>query len=286
MISPVIHTVDTQQFGLHRTGASYIIQGDAPSIIEAGTTFAASHIQAMLGASTPRYIFLTHIHLDHAGGAGHLARAFPDARIVVHERGCRHLNNPTRLIEGVRSASPELFALYGEPLPIPEHQLLPVQGGETFALGKNVTLEVIASPGHAPHHICFFEHTSGTLLTGDAVGNWNNPVDVPLTVPPRFDLDVGLQTLQTLKGFHPKHLAFTHFGIASDASSHLDRYERELMEWFEMIRRLSLTMATDEIVPAVLDRETYTALTEIERNMVIMCIHGALLSLAEDTASV
>jgi len=114
-----IDTLDARQFGQIQSGAVYLLHAPVPVLIESGT--AASHdvVLRALGDVEPAYVFLTHIHLDHAGGAGYLARALPDCTIVVHERGLRHLLDPSRLIEGVRSASPDLFPSYGTPIPIP-----------------------------------------------------------------------------------------------------------------------------------------------------------------------
>ena len=289
MSAPTIDVLDAQQFGLPRTGAIYLIHGSQLALIESGTATAAERTLQQLRASggtavSPAFIFLTHIHLDHAGGAGHLARAFPDAKIVVHERGARHLANPSQLIEGVRCAAPDLFPRYGEPLPIPEQQLLPVTGGEVFDLGHEIQLEVIATPGHASHHVCYYERTSRTLFTGDAAGNWNNPADVPLTPPPRFDLARGLQTLATLKRLAPTYLAFTHFGMTDDALSHLNDYERRLIEWFDDIRTLRTSLASDDIVKQILNRPRYAGLKEAERSVVAMCVRGAILSIEAGSA--
>ena len=283
-----IEVIDTLQFGSPRAGAAYLIRGSSPILIESGTAASAETICDAFrksGEISPEYIFLTHIHLDHAGGAGHLARAYTEAKIVVHERACRHLVDPSRLIDGVRSASPDLFPYYGEPLAIPEHRLLSVAGGEVFDLGSDVRLEVIASPGHAYHHVCFLEHGTRTLFTGDAVGHWNEPVEVPLTVPPRFDLAQSLSTLRTLRQLRPEHLAFTHFGIADDALALIDRYERQLIDWFEDLRELSESMLPAEIVEQVLDRAEYASLPKIDRDMVAMCVRGAILSLEAGLAS-
>ena len=276
---PLIQTIDTHQFGIRQTGAVYAIPGDRLCLIESGPATAASIIREALGTASPDYVFLTHVHLDHAGGAGYLARAFPTCKIVVHERGVRHLGDPTRLIEGVRSASPDLFGLYGEPLPIPEAQLISVRGGEVFDLGGEARLEVVASPGHAPHHICFFEHATRTLFTGDAVGNWNTPVDVPLTVPPRFELSQALETLDALRRLHPSQLAFTHFGIADNAQSTLDHYENQLIDWFKSIAKLSQDHPLDDVIREIHGWPRHSNLSEIERQMIAMCVRGAVASL-------
>ena len=274
-----IQTIDTHQFGMAQTGAVYVIPAPRPCLIESGTAVAAPIIKEALSGTTPEIIFLTHIHLDHAGGAGHLARTFPACKIVVHERGLAHLHDPARLIGGVRSASPDLFERYGEPMPIPEENLIAVRGGEVFDLGEGARIEVIASPGHAPHHVCYFEHTSQTLFTGDAVGNWNTSVDVPLTVPPRFDLSQALDTLNALRRLRPTRLAFTHFGMANEALAILEGYERQLGSWFEHIRRLLQDSSPNAVIEHVLGQSPYERLSEIEKQMIAMCVRGAIASL-------
>jgi glyoxylase-like metal-dependent hydrolase (beta-lactamase superfamily II) len=282
MSSSLIEIIDTQQFNHPQSGAVYLIRGDCPVLIESGTAASSERTIAALSNledCAPAFIFLTHVHLDHAGGAGHLARAFPNTKIVVHERGAQHLADTRQLLASVRAAAPELFPQYGEPLPVPEHQLVTVAGGEVFDLGKNVQLQVIAAPGHAPHHVCFHEQVSRTLFTGDAVGNWNNPVDVPLTVPPRFDIPRGLESLQSLQLLDLEYLAFTHFGITSNALNHLQRYERQLIEWIDEIGKLATSLEPADIAKHILDRPCYSGLSETERNLIAMCVVGATLSL-------
>jgi glyoxylase-like metal-dependent hydrolase (beta-lactamase superfamily II) len=285
MPASLIEIIDTNQFDVPHSGATYLIRGDCPVLIESGTAASAGRtIDALsnLEDSAPEFIFLTHIHLDHAGGAGHLARAFPKTKIVVHERGARHLTDTRQLLASVRVAAPDIFHRYGEPLPVPEHQLVTVTGGEVFDLGKNVQLKVVATPGHAPHHVCFHELVSRTLFTGDAVGNWNNPVDVPLTVPPRFDIPRGLETLQSLQLLDLEYLAFTHFGIASNALDHLQQYEKQLIEWLDEIGTLAISLEPADITKQILDRPCYRGLSETERNLIAMCVVGATLSLQTD----
>jgi glyoxylase-like metal-dependent hydrolase (beta-lactamase superfamily II) len=148
-----------------------------------------------------------------------------------------------------------------------------------FDLGRDHRLEVIATPGHAPHHVCFFEHTTRTLFTGDAAGNWQRQLDVPLTVPPQFDLEKSIASLHLLQKLRSKQLAFTHFGLADQPFDLLDRYEQELLGWFAALRALAKRLPPKEVVTHVLGHAKYAALSEIERDMVTMCVRGALLSL-------
>lgn len=277
-----IHTLDTNQFGQVHSGAAYLLQTPVPALIESGTAASHNTLLDALRDIEPAYLFLTHIHLDHAGGAGHVARVFPDCKIVVHARGAPHLADPTRLIDGVRSASPDLFPLYGTPTPIPARQLVPVSGGERFDLGGGAVLDVIATPGHASHHICFHEPSSRVLFVGDAVGHWQARPNVPLTVPPRFDRADSLRTLRTLRSLHPGRLAFTHFGIADHAASHLARYEAEVDEWFAHISQHLASHGPTNVVDAVLAAPSYADLSPTERDEAAMCVRGAVATLQRE----
>jgi len=275
-----IRTLDTLQFGVPGTGAAFLIDAPMPVLIEAGTARAAHHLLEQLEGQPPQLIFLTHVHLDHAGAAGHMLQQFTSAKVGVHIRGLRHLEHPDRLVNGVRRASPDVFPLYGEPLPIPADRLFALAGGERFDLGDGFVLEVVATPGHAPHHLCYFEHRTGTLFTGDALGNWNLAVNVPLTVPPRFDLDQELASLRRMRRLKPRRLAFTHFGISNTPARELDRYECELVSWFEKLRHLARTLSDDAIVASILGEPGKRGLSALDQPLVEMCIRGGLLSLA------
>jgi len=154
-----LELVDVEQFGVPGRGAAYIVQGEGLALIETGTARSAAILRAALRGRDLRFIFVTHIHLDHAGGAGYIAADHPEATVVASPRAIPHLIDPTRLIRGVREASPELFPLYGEPGPIPEERLHPASDSEVFDLGGGIAIEAVNSPGHAPHHVSFFERS-------------------------------------------------------------------------------------------------------------------------------
>ncbi len=276
-----LRTIDTLQFGQPRTGAVYLLRGERAAIVESGTAASARRLASLLRDEDLAYVFVTHVHLDHAGGAGDLAARHPEATVVVHPRGARHLSDPRRLIDGARDASPVLFPRYGEPRPVPEHRVLSASDGDRFDLGRGIVLEAIESPGHAAHHLSFFERSKRVLFCGDAVGNHGTPVETPLTVPPRFDLSKGLETLRRLKGLGPSLLAFTHYGIAVDAASILDDYEARLTAWFDRLRAMREEGTPEEIVSRVLAEPRHARLGPLDRTLVEMCVRGALLSLPD-----
>jgi len=274
----VIRCLDAQQFGVPSRGAAYVVGEGPHGLVEAGTPLAAEKLLDALDGLDVRFVFVTHIHLDHAGGAGAIAQAHPEAIVVVHPRGVRHLADPSRLIEGVRAASPDLYPLYGDPLPVAPDRLHEVEDGEEFHVGGGC-IRAIHAPGHAPHHVCFFESTTQTLFTGDAAGNQGIPVDVPLTVPPRFDIEQSIRTLRRLRELAPKQLAYTHFGIATDnALNRLSDYERQIGDWFERIRDQMRAHSLREIESEILSAPAYASLDPIDRDALAMCIRGAVLS--------
>lgn len=277
---PSIRCIDTRQFGLPRRGASYAVGSRRVALVETGTPQAAPALLEAVRGLDLVYIFVSHVHLDHAGSAGALAAAHPQATVVAHPRAVKHLADPRRLIAGVREASPDLFPLYGEPTPVPVGQLHAASDGERFDLGGGVVIEAVHAPGHAPHHACFFEHESRTLFTGDAVGNNGISVDVPLTVPPRFDFDIALETLKRLHKLRPASLAFTHFGrVEENADTLIDGYRRELLDWFDRIRALRKDRSFDAVVDTVLSESKYEGLPLADRLSIEMCVRGALLTL-------
>jgi glyoxylase-like metal-dependent hydrolase (beta-lactamase superfamily II) len=277
-----LETIDAHQFGQSRTGAVYVVCGKRAALIESGTAASAPRLLSRLRGVSLAYVFVTHIHLDHAGGAGVLAADHPEATVVVHSRGARHLTDPRRLIDGARAASPNLFDLYGEPLPIPEDRVLIAEDGDRFDLGDGIVLEAVESPGHAPHHLCFFERSERILFCGDAVGNHGVPVDTPLTVPPRFDLEAGLATLRRLRALEPRRLGFTHFGLAASAASILSDYEAQLIAWFDRLRAMRESMSPEEVVSDILAKPRYADMSPVDRMAVEMCVRGGLLSLEDD----
>ncbi|HEY3843785.1 MAG TPA: MBL fold metallo-hydrolase, partial [Acidimicrobiales bacterium] len=175
-IAPGVLEIDTLLGGWERVTAGYLIEGDAPVLIETGSQSSVPVLLAALdqigvGPRELAGVAVTHIHLDHAGGVGDVARAFPNATVYVHQKGARHLADPTRLIDSAaRVYGPLLDSLYGRMDPTEAERLHVVADGEEIEVSPGRTLVAVDSPGHAKHHVGFHDSSSGILFAGDAVG--------------------------------------------------------------------------------------------------------------------
>ena len=244
--------IDTHQFGRMRAGAAYYLRGKKHALIETGTSLSVPYIVQAIPDVDLDYIFVTHVHLDHAGGAGELALRNEHASVIVHPRGAKHLIDPSRLVESVRAATGEMFSLYGEAIPIDAERVHAAEDMERFDLGGGTVIEAIYSPGHAPHHLCFFEPKARTLYAGDAAGALRDGVLYCTTPPPSFDLEASLRTIDKLRSLHPKRILYTHFGPGDDADNLLASYADLLKRWAEGIDERRGRMSLEELIDDVL----------------------------------
>lgn len=285
-----LYILDTGMLGLERYGALYILKAPKPAIIETGFSHTISKTLQALDELKIRpeeiaYIMPTHVHLDHAGGTGHLTEACPNATVVVHEQGAPHVIDPTRLLESVQRAVGPLFSFYGTLKPTPKERVLAVRGGEVFYLGDGYEIEVVAAPGHAPHQVCFFERKLRGLFTADAAGIYR-PWAAGLlltTPPPAFHLEQGLETLARLKALQPKLLLYTHWGAHTDITL-LDQYAELLQDWVSQIEHAKKTLGDDQAVKERFVQKETPALKEhypelILRGEIEMNVQGVLLYL-------
>ena len=210
-IAPGVLEIDTMLGGWEHVTAGYLIEGPAPVLIETGSqtsvpVLLAALDQIGLGPADLAGIAVTHIHLDHAGGVGDVARAFPLATVYVHEKGARHLADPTRLIDSAEPAyGPLLDSLYGRLDPTPPERLHVLSDGEEITVGPGRSLVAVDSPGHAKHHVGLHDSLSGVLFAGDAVGVKlpDGGVLRPATPPPDFDLHQALSSLAKFAARRP-----------------------------------------------------------------------------------
>ncbi|HEX2048208.1 MAG TPA: MBL fold metallo-hydrolase [Acidimicrobiales bacterium] len=220
--------------------AGWLLEGPEPVLVETGSqTSVPVVLDALadlgLAAGDLAAIVVTHIHLDHAGGVGDLARAFPNAAVYVHPVGARHLVDPSRLVaSAARVFGDTLDTLYGRLEPTPEERIRGLEDGEEIRVGAGRALTAVHSPGHAHHHLALHDSETGVLFTGDAAGVRLPDVGVlrPATPPPDFDLDLAVRSLRRFAYRRPSALALAHFGVLEgDPAEILDQAEDVLREW-------------------------------------------------------
>ena len=266
-----VFAIDTAMGGHERIVASYLLRTPRPCLVETGAASSVDTVRAAVerlgvGADDLATILVTHIHLDHAGGVGDIARAFPRAEVVVHELGARHLVDPTRLLASAgRVYGDVLQRLFGLLAPTDAARVRAVAAEGEVDLGGGRVLALHHAPGHAQHHLGIFDSATGDLYVGDAAGVWVPEVAVlkPATPPPDFDLALCLRTLERFRQMRPTRLLFSHFGPVDDVEPILEESAAQLHLWTETVRASRRTTpALDHAVAAVRERtrERYAAL--------------------------
>ncbi|MCY9784682.1 MBL fold metallo-hydrolase [Nocardiopsis sp. EMB25] len=258
-----VFAIDTMLAGYPGVVSAYLIRSERPCVVEVGTAGSApvlhraiSHLG--LAAEDLATIVVTHIHLDHAGGTGDMAAVFPDAEIVVHERGARHLADPSRLMSSAAMVwGDRLETLFGHMRPTEAPRIRAVGETGEIDLGGGRRLVSHYAPGHAKHHMGLVDTANGDLYVGDALGVYNPLTgDVrPATPPPDFDLDACLRTLRLFGDIEPRRLMFSHFGAAESVQETIERAEAELRVWVETVRESHGTVGDlDHAIAMVRDK--------------------------------
>jgi glyoxylase-like metal-dependent hydrolase (beta-lactamase superfamily II) len=265
-VTPLGHEVfqiDTRMAGYEGITAGYLIRSDRPCLVETGTAPSAPVVRDALtrlgiGPADLATVVVTHIHLDHAGGAGDIAAMYPAAQIVVHQRGARHLADPTRLMSGARLVYGDaLDRLFGVLAPVPADRIIALDDTGMVDLGGGRRLDSYYSPGHAKHHVGLVDSDSGDLYTGDAAGVYiPDTGDLrPATPPPDFDLEVALASVRRFAELRPSRLLFSHYGPVTDVAQTLDRSVEEIRVWVEETRRARAAgLDLDHAVAMVVER--------------------------------
>lgn len=258
-ITDSIYLIDLMVFDLPTFTGSYIVAGGELAVIESGPAKAAPRIiegirEFGFDPSDISYLILTHIHLDHGGGAGTLIKELPNARVVVHEKGSKHLVDPSKLINSSRRVFGDLIdEWYGEILPVEGDRMIPVRGGEIIDLGKGQRLHLIDSPGHATHHISIYSEKDKGLFTGDAAGVFlpDLGVVIPTTPPPEFNPGVNIETIRGFKDLDLDLLLFSHFGPVWEVDQSLNAGIEWLSKWEKTV---SAMMSPDISIEAIAEK--------------------------------
>lgn len=279
-----ITCIDTEQ---QRTGlaASYLIgHAGRYAFIDTGTSLSTPSLLQVLddkGIAREQvdYVMPTHVHLDHAGGAGALMQALPNARLVMHPRGARHMIDPTRLIEGAAAVygSDGVRRMYGEIVPVPEARVDIVEVGEgrevTFDLGGR-RLVLVDAPGHARHHYVIWDALSRGWFTGDTFGVSYREFDwdgrhylIPTTTPVQFDPSAWLQSLERLLAESPKYMYLTHYGRVGNVEQMAETLRRDLAAYQRIAREQADTPDVHARLTAALMQHHIDELSRLDHPM-------------------
>jgi len=257
--------VDTGMYDTEAYGAVYLIDDDRPALIDSGIGTNYERVldlvrEAGLEPEDIEVIALTHVHLDHAGGAGYLVEACPNAEVYVHPIGAPHLVDPERLWAGTRSAVGDQIEFYAEPRPVPESRITEIEGDDRIDLGDHA-LDVHHAPGHAPHQVVFHDPANDAVFTADAAGIYAPSRDevFPTSPPSNFDPEGCQADIDTLRDIDPEVLCYAHFGPA-ETGEKLDRYAEVLDAWVDAVAARRAELDDDA---AVIDR--FVAAADAER---------------------
>lgn len=240
-----IYRIDDQLYSIPQWGSVYLLNEQKKAIVDTGPTTSAEAVLEGIGelgvdAGEIDYLIASHIHLDHAGGAGRLLRDMPRASVVVHHRAARHLVTPDRLVRSVAEAQGEaMMAKMGEVVPVDVDRVHPVAENDRIELSAGQELSFMETPGHAPHELCIRESRNNGLFSGDAIGVSvaGNSVLLPVTPPPSFDLTLYLATLERLARLDVSRIYYSHFGATDSVGEDLRRAADLLQAWNGLVLR-------------------------------------------------
>ncbi len=228
-----MQAIDVRHLGRERVICCWQV-GDV--LIDPGPESSLETLVDALGGQPPRALLLTHIHLDHAGAAGAIVRRWPEVVVYVHERGARHLVDPSKLLASAeRLYGDEMQRLWGEVVPVPRERLRPLAGGETLE-----GFRVAYTPGHASHHVSYLHEDSGRAFVGDVAGVRIVGSDLVLTPtpPPDIDLEAWNASLSLVAEWKPESLGLTHFGSVDEPNAQLATVRDRLAAWATLAREL------------------------------------------------
>ena len=251
-------------------------EGDEVAIIETGTCHSIPNLQQTMAAleidpAQIKYIIPTHVHLDHAGGAGLMMEIFDQAELIIHPRGARHMINPQKLIEGSIGVYGEekFYQLYGDIRPVDEARVRIAADLDCFYLQQRELL-FIDTPGHARHHFCIYDSRSSGIFSGDTFGSAYPPLKtltrglIPTTTPIHFDPVALPASIDRLMSYQPDWMYLTHYGALADPLRHGQSLKRWIAQFVELCERISpadedseaeLMTGLSQLIEAELNRE-------------------------------
>ena len=234
-----IEIMDLGFMGTEGIIASFLLVGEgSAAVVETGpTTCIENFMQGLrdngVAPEDVEQVFVTHIHLDHSGASGNLVEKLPNATFYVHKVGYPHLVDPSKLVKSsTRLYGDRMEELWGEIRPVPEERLFKLEGGEEIETAGG-SLAAHYTPGHAYHHLAFYEPESGFLFAGDVAGVrlMGQSYVKPPTPPPEVDVEAWKGSIENIRKLSPRVLCPTHFGSYEDVDRHLGELEQRLQDW-------------------------------------------------------
>jgi glyoxylase-like metal-dependent hydrolase (beta-lactamase superfamily II) len=241
-----IDYIDVEFLGFPSIIATAVLHGAAGvALIDPGPSTSLPNLRRALARKgievrDVRQVLLTHIHLDHGGGTGSLLKDNPDIEVYVHDRGAPHLVDPGKLVASAgRLYGQDMDRLWGEILPVPANAIRVLQGGERVVAAGRL-LDVAHTPGHASHHVSFFEPSAGIAFVGDTAGvrRGSGAYVMPASPPPDIDLELWRESEARILAWDPDTLFLTHFGPFHGARPHFQQLMERVAEWSRLVRRL------------------------------------------------
>lgn len=272
-----LFVVDLQTGGFENLISSYVLKGDKTIVVETGPSSSVLNLldglkEIDVQPADIAYVALTHVHVDHSGGAGTLLKSLPNAKVVVHPKGAPHLQDPAKLWSASRKVLGEVAAMFGEPEPISEDRLVIAEENLTLDVSDDVKLKVVEAPGHASHNLCYYEQESSVLFAGDSAGAYLPEFDAVFpTTPPPFHVDAALTTLDKLVSLNPEILCYTHFGSAFNAVARLQDYKSQIKLWMSVAYEgVKKNQSLEEIKESIFSRDPRIlgVIAQVKRNRV------------------
>jgi glyoxylase-like metal-dependent hydrolase (beta-lactamase superfamily II) len=272
-----ITMVDTAMTGQRELNAVYVVAARQPTLVEAapeadGAIVTGALTKLGIGPDDLAHIVLTHVHMDHAGGAGALLRRYRSATVWIHERGAPHLADPSRLVASTeRTYGVERLArFFGGMTPSDPDRIRPLADGDRVDLGDRA-LHVVATPGHASHHVAVHDDASGAMFTGEAIGSflpWA-PVFRPALPPPETDLEAFAASIDAMRRRRASTLLTSHFGPTPDVEGSFEAALTSARRWGEAVRTCLVTDpdADPEQVTEVVRRVATAEVAEAGRSL-------------------
>ncbi|MEE8471564.1 MAG: MBL fold metallo-hydrolase [Dehalococcoidia bacterium] len=250
-----IHQIDTRCYDMPRFLASYLVVSDKIALIDSGPTTAVDNVlegirELGFAFKDIDYVVLTHIHLDHGGGAGTMLKELTNARVIVHDRGARHVIDPTRIIEGqIQFGGEDALRMDGYPIAVDADRVVAAADGDEIDLGGGRKLRLLHIPGHTRTAMAIYDEKTRGLFPGDSLGVYRTEIDVliPAAPSPDFDLEVSLDSIKKMAGLPVDLILLAHFGASTKVAHIQELAPQRLSYWCRKVEGWMKEVSPEEV---------------------------------------